>query len=179
MTPDDLISDAYRAEQAWLHAQPKGYGGRGDKWTKAVVQLAARFDARTILDYGCGQGALGVALAARGITIAEYDPARPGLDGLPEPADLVVSTDVLEHIEPDKLDAVLAHLRSLTQKALFAVVATRPANKLLRNGSNAHLIIRDATWWTKRITCAGFTAVQPVPKSPMKQLSREVVLVLV
>ena len=178
VTRDELISAAYLREQERLHAMPKGYGGRGDKWTAAVLQLAQRFQAQTILDYGCGQGALGKALAAHGVTIAEYDPARPGLEALPEPADLVVTTDVLEHIEPDKLAAVIEHLRSLTRIALFAVIATRPASKFLSDGSNAHLIIRDGAWWTRALTKRGFRSVEPVPKSPMKQPSREVVLVL-
>lgn len=178
MTRDDLISEAYVAEQRLLHAAPKGYGGRGDKWTKAVLALAARFEARTLLDYGAGQGTLGVALRARGCDIVDYDPARDGLDALPAAADLVVCTDVLEHIEPDRLSTVLQHLRGLTLKACFAVVATRPASKYLSDGRNAHLLLHDATWWTQTITKHGFESVGPVPASPMKVPCREVVLVL-
>lgn len=179
MTRDDLISAGYLSEQQRLHAAPKGYGGRGDKWAAAVIELAARFHARTILDYGAGQGTLGRAVRAAGLAIAEYDPARPGLDALPEPADLVVSTDVLEHIEPDKLPAVLRHLRELTQRALFAVVATRPASKFLSDGRNAHILLQDGAWWLETITAYGFQSVGSVPKSPLKKPSREVVLVLV
>jgi len=179
MTRDDVISETYLAEQVRLHAAPKGYGGRGDKWRFAVISLATQFAAETILDYGCGQGTLGVAVRAlSGRTVVDYDPARPGLDALPAPADLVVCTDVLEHIEPDRLDAVLAHLRELTQIALFAVVATRPASKFLSDGRNAHLFIKDAAWWTRTITSHGFRSVAPVPRSPLKKPSREVVLVL-
>ncbi len=176
---DRLISPEYVAEQRRLHAAPKGYGGRGDKWAKAVIELATRFQAETILDYGCGQGTLGVAVQAKsGRIVMDYDPARPGLDVLPAPADLVVCTDVLEHIEPDRLAAVLTHLRELTRIALFAVVATRPASKFLSDGRNAHLLLHDAKWWTRAITKYGFRTVEPVPQSPMKQPSREVVLVL-
>jgi hypothetical protein len=178
MTRDDLISDAYRGEQVRLHAAPKGYGGRGDKWAAAVIELAARFQARSLLDYGAGQGALGRAVRAAGLAIAEYDPARPGLDALPAPADLVVCTDVLEHIEPDRLAAVLAHLRAVTQRVLFAVVATRPATKWLSDGRNAHLLLHDAVWWTETMIMAGFCGLGPVPVSPLKKPAREVVLLL-
>jgi hypothetical protein len=178
MNRDALISDAYLAEQVRLHAAPKGYGGRGDKWAAAVLELAARFEARTILDYGAGQGTLGQAVRAAGRAIAEYDPARPGLDALPAPADLVVSTDVLEHIEPDRLTTVLCHLHSLTQRALFVVIATRPSSKVLSDGRNAHLLLRDGAWWTETLTSHGFRAVGPVPVSPLKKPSREVVLLL-
>ena len=179
MTPENLISEAYRREQRWLHGRPKGYGGRGDKWAQAVVGLAARFEAASILDYGSGQGTLGRAVRQAGLSVVDYDPAWPGAEALPAPADLVVCTDVLEHIEPDRLDAVLAHLRVLTRRALFAVVATRPASKQLSDGRNAHLVLQDAAWWTARITRHGFRSVSPVPRSPLKKPSREVVLVLV
>lgn len=176
-----FISADYLAEQVRLHAAPKGYGGRGDKWASAVIGLAARFHARSMLDYGAGQGALGRAIRSAGLAIAEYDPAVPGLEALPGPADLVVCTDVLEHVEPDRLSAVLDHLRALTQVVLFAVVATRPATKWLSDGRNAHLILHDAGWWMRALTApaVGFRlAAGPVPKSPLKKPSREVVLVL-
>lgn len=176
---DRLISPEYVAEQRRLHAAPKGYGGRGDKWAAAVIGLARRFQVSSILDYGCGQGTLATAVhAASDFAVVGYDPARPGFDLLPAPADLVVCTDVLEHIEPDRLDAVLNHLRALTRIALFAVVATRPAQKFLSDGRNAHLLLYDAAWWTRAITRHGFDTVGPVPKSPLKKPSREVVLVL-
>lgn len=152
-----LISRDYLEAQKIMHAQPRGYGGRGDAWANTVIDLAQRYDAGSLLDYGCGQGALARALRTAGLACREYDPAIPGKDAPPVFADMVVCTDVLEHIEPDRLDLVLTHLRALARKVVFVVIALRPANKLLPNGQNAHLIIENKVWWRARVELAGFT----------------------
>lgn len=176
--PTDLISPAYLATQVELHAAPRGYGGKGDKWATAVASEAWTRGCQSILDYGCGRGMLKIALfGTRCRDVREYDPAIPGKDALPEPADLVVCSDCLEHIEPGKLNAVLAHLKALTRKALFVVIATRPSGKVLTDGRNAHLIIEDAAWWQTRVEAAGFV-VHSGPSSPSKKPSREWVAIL-
>lgn len=142
-----LISDAYRDMNKNLHAGGC-YGQSGDRWLASVQLLIDKFEPETILDYGCGQGALGRAL---GRPLAEYDPAVPGKDQLPAPADLVVCTDVMEHIEPELIDGVLDHLRSVTKRYLFAVISTRPARKILPDGRNAHLIVEPWEWWEAKL----------------------------
>jgi hypothetical protein len=179
-TANALISEKYCGLQRILHAQPRGYGGRGDKWADVVVALIADYQASSVLDYGCGQGSLKRAVLAEprpGLRFDEYDPAIPGKDRLPDFADLVVTTDVLEHIEPDRLDAVLAHLRSVARKAIFAVISLKDSNKILADGRNAHLIIRPATWWQKRLEAAGFT-IRRAPDCARKKKSHEWTVVL-
>lgn len=181
MTRADLISQAYLGEQRRLHAMPEGYGGKGDKWAQAVLDLARQYDCWSVLDYGCGEGALARAVLARAdrrLAVREYDPAVDGKSDRPSFADLVVCTDVLEHVEPDRLDAVLAHLKSLARRALFIVVATRPSNKTLSDGRNAHLILETPAWWQARIESAGMTVQSEAPQSPLKKPSREWVGVL-
>lgn len=151
-----LISDDYRAQNAALHAKGD-FGISGHKWAEQVEEIASTIRARTILDYGCGQQTLGKALSHR--TIIPYDPCIPGLEGDPLPADLVVCGDVLEHIEPDCLDNVLDHLQTLTQQAIFLVVATRPAKKILPDGRNAHLIQETVNWWAPKLM-ARWTTLQ-------------------
>lgn len=178
VTPDDLISPAYREEQRILHLAPRGYGGKGDKWSTAVAALAWTRGCTSILDYGCGQGRLlGAYIAIRVRDLRNYDPAIPERSALPEPADLVTCTDVLEHIEPEKLPTVLAHLRSLARKAVFVVIATRPSGKVLSDGRNAHLILEDDAWWTQTLEQACFR-VGPGPVSPSRKPSREFIAVL-
>jgi len=157
-----LISPEYLEMQRILHAAPRGYGGRGDKWAGVVLQVAMAYGATSILDYGCGQGSLARVLrSSPWSSITEYDPAIPGKDAMPEPAELVVCTDVLEHIEPKRLQTVLGHIRGLATKAVFAVISCKPTNKVLADGRNAHLIIRHGHWWKKRIVKAGFTIHHP------------------
>lgn len=161
----DLISTGYQELQRELHTRPEGYGGKGHKWAPPVLDLLRRYDCWSVLDYGCGEGALVRRLKGlsecRGVRLSEYDPAMPGKDRRPDFADLVVVTDVLEHIEPDRLDAVLAHIRGLTRKVGFLVIATGPANKVMADGRNAHLIQEPRPWWAEQLARAGFT-VDPI-----------------
>lgn len=143
MSEPMLISEKYLSLNQELHDQGS-YGRKGDKWTARVVQLIDQFKPDTVLDYGCGQGALSRSLDRE---IAEYDPAIEGKNSMPTTADLVICTDVLEHIEPELLDNVLDHLKKVTKVALFAVVCTRPAKKVLADGRNAHLIVEPWEFW--------------------------------
>jgi len=152
----DLISPEYLDAQKAMHAGPKPYGNRGAEWTQTVLEVARRYRVGSILDYGAGHGRLADALRGHGYAVREYDPAVEGKDASPAFADLVVSTDCLEHIEPVKLGAVLAHMRLLARKAVFVVISCRPAQKLLPNGKNAHLIVRNKRWWRERMVKAGF-----------------------
>lgn len=159
LLPRDLISEKYCDLQRELHARPNGYGGKGHKWARPVRDLVTEYDARSILDYGCGEGSLKKALAdLDGLArIEEWDPAVVGKETWPHFADLVVCTDVLEHVEPEKLSTVLAHIKVLARKAVFVVIATRPSNKTLSDGRNAHLILENDAWWAARMVEAGFT----------------------
>lgn len=172
--PGTLISSDYLKLQQQLHASPRGYGEGGDKWAKTVALVADLYGAGSILDYGCGQGSLVRALRkmGRGWRLAEYDPAIAGKSGPPAFADMVVCTDVLEHIEPDRLDRVLAHIKSLMRKVGFLVISTRPANKVMADGRNAHLIVEPGDWWEARVQAAGFT-LQPLPAIERKKPAKE------
>lgn len=144
-----LITEEYKKLNGELHERNIGYGTSGHKWVDEVRSLAKATGARTILDYGCGTQSLGKAMLER--TVIGYDPAIPGLDTPPNPADLVVAGDVLEHIEPDCLDDVLNDLERLSLHTIFLVIATRPAKKILADGRNAHLIVEGSAWWLPKI----------------------------
>jgi 2-polyprenyl-3-methyl-5-hydroxy-6-metoxy-1,4-benzoquinol methylase len=147
-----LISENYRDLNRALHETNAAYGTSGGKWAGAVHILAQSTKARSVLDYGAGKGTLKASLPATpAYQFREYDPAVEEISAAPEPADLVVCTDVLEHIEPIALDEVLDHLRNLTLTGAFLVVATMPAKKFLADGRNAHLIVQPLRWWLDRI----------------------------
>jgi len=143
-----VISRKYRQQNEMLHAMNAGYGAGGHKWASRIVSILNRIEGETILDYGCGKGTLAKAIGNAIVT--EYDPA---IEGKTEafPRDLVVCTDVLEHIEPALLDNVLEHLASVTLKRLFFNIATCPAKKSLPDGRNAHLLVRPGFWWKDKL----------------------------
>ncbi len=165
-----MITPEYLEEQKRLHAQ--GYGGKGDRWARIVFGLASNFDCRQVLDYGAGQGTLALALEAPPFRLKtrNYDPAIERWSGRPAPADLVVCTDVLEHVEPEHLEAVLDDLTGLARKALFLVVSTRECSKWLTDGRNAHISVHPPTWWRAALgQREGFLLVQELQIKPEKQ----------
>ena len=144
-----LISEGYRALNSRLHEDNVRYGSNGKKWAEKITTIVRETDSVTVLDYGCGKGSLSSALP--NLNISEYDPAIPGKNSVPTCADLVVCTDVLEHIEPELLDNVLTHIGTLANRSIFFTISTRPAVKQLEDGRNTHLIIRDQQWWRERL----------------------------
>jgi len=168
----ELISPAYLDEQRTLHTAPRGYGQRGYKWADHVRALAVTHQCGSILDYGCGAGSLAERLRENPgeaiIRIAEYDPAIPGKSLLPAFADMVVCTDVMEHVECDRIPAVIAHLGSLTRKVLFIVVSLVPTAKALSNGEQAHISLHESAWWRDAFG-REFDVVEELTIKPEKQ----------
>lgn len=154
--PDDLTSPEYREELRHAHATTNwGRGGGG--WAEKVAAFANKLGAVDVLDYGCGGGMMKPALKVLGVKCLEYDPGVIGKDTPPKLADVVASTDVFEHIEGDKVAAVLAHTYALARKGAFFVIAKQPAKKILeKSGRNAHLTCQPTDWWIERLVEAGW-----------------------
>lgn len=146
----ELISNEFRELNSQLHREKLEYGVGGGKYADAVIGLVKTLKKKgdilipSVLDYGCGKGYLAKKLP---FPIWEYDPAISGKDASPMPADLVVCTDVLEHIEPDKLLFVLDDLRRCVKKMGFFIIHTGAARKKYADGRNTHLIQQGKDWW--------------------------------
>lgn len=147
-TKPSLISAEYAALNAQLHRENLAYGVGGGRHAPTVLKLAKKVETQSILDYGCGKGYLAKAIP---FPIWEYDPAIPGKEASPRPADLVVCSDVLEHIEPERLKYVLEDLQRCVRRLGYFVIHTGPAGKTLADGRNTHLIQQGQKWWGKRL----------------------------
>jgi len=139
-----LITRAYLEVQREAHKNDD-YGISGHKWAEYIK----RFGIDDILDYGCGKRTLEKAL---GFPIHNYDPAIEAFSAMPEPAQMVVCGDVLEHVEPECLDSVLAHLVELTIEYGFFVIGTHKAKRILSDGRNAHILLRSPEWWRNELS---------------------------
>lgn len=159
-----LITDSYRDQNKQLHSDRPDYGSYGSKWAETIWSLCHRYEISSVVDYGSGKCSLHKSLLQdeqkyrfkyhfcckehQWLTAwVNYDPAVPELDSPPPASDLVVCSDVLEHIEPECLEEVLDDIKRASRKAVFLVIATRPAKKTLPDGRNAHLIQRPIAWW--------------------------------
>lgn len=164
-----LITPEYVKEQKKLHLSPDYGNQAGQKHAYLVAGIALLEDCELILDYGCGKGTLKKELdrivpcdyGKIPFECYEYDPAIPGKDFEPSPANLVVCLDVMEHIEPQCLDDVIKHIKKLTLKFLFVDVSTKFTHHYhLSDGRNAHLIVNDDAWWKELFTRHGFKVLR-------------------
>ena len=158
-----LISDQYKEVLIQTHKDRPAWGGGNiidlndpkhrrnkdiDGFAKLLTNTWVSLGKGSVLDYGCGKGWLASYFP---IPIQEYDPGIPGKDQLPEPANLVICTDVMEHLEPDYLDAVLEDLQRVTSRRAIFMIHCVLANTCLSDGRNTHLIVQDSDWWLRKL----------------------------
>lgn len=166
---DLTFTESYAAEQRRIHETQAAYGSRGFYWAYLSAGIAQLEGCKSILDYGCGKGTIGDSFREAGLNIvADYDPAIQSKARTAGPADLTVAVDVMEHIEPDCLDAVLADLRRVTRKILFVVISTIPSKRFMADGRNTHLIVENDDWWRAQFERHGFK-VRRVWKTGMQE----------
>ena len=84
-----------------------------------------------------------------------YDPAYPEHDKLPtKKYDMVICTDVLEHIPEEDLDWIIREICSLSNKTVFINVSGEPALKTFTTGKykgeNVHVSLFDHEWWVNK-----------------------------
>jgi len=147
----ETISKEYLLMQKKLHLNT-GYGVASVVFAPLVSEIITAYDSKSLCDYGAGKKRLAEALKELN-NLPElyfpYDPAFPEY-GEPKKADLISCIDVLEHIEPDFIDNVIAELSSITTKHCFCTVNRAPAQKVLPDGRNAHLIQESTSWWLEK-----------------------------
>lgn len=159
--PVKIISEEYRKQNEELHKINESYGTSGGVY-RDLVRPVAQYGRKKILDFGCGKRTLSRTLGPA-YSVTDYDPCIPGLDTPPVPHPVVVCTDVLEHIEPEFVDNVIAELRRLTLETLVVAVAMMPSSKTLPDGRNSHLSLHPADWWQARFNIHHFTAQSRKP----------------
>jgi len=146
------ITEEYRRLQQELHKNPN-YGVASLTFAPLVAKVIRETGAASVSDYGAGKKNLVKGLADAGIVLAAYhayDPAFPEY-GPPQTADLVCCIDVLEHIEPELVDNVIAELAAITTKLGLFTIHMGPAAKVLADGRNAHLIQKPSSWWLEKL----------------------------
>lgn len=131
--------------------QSSRYGTSASEFAAQIQACILDLQPATILEYGCGQSMLYQEVVLPSGDFRRYDPAIPAFSKLPAgPADLVINTDVLEHIPESDLPDVLSEIRSISDRVFFNI-ATRLAAQILPDGSNAHCTIKSGRQWVETI----------------------------
>lgn len=151
----DLISEEYRNKLVWAtNSMP--WGGAVNGKVPKIYQYALDNDCKSILDYGSGKSDFLITLDEQfpdhGLKINQYEPGRPEFAMDPEISDMSICIDVLEHIEPEKLDAVLEHIYNKTNKIFYFAVCLLPSHGTFPDGQNLHLIIEDKEFWLDKLS---------------------------
>ena len=147
-----LINSEYQQQLNRMHRE--GKFDNGHKAYKIVENFFNQYCPVSVLDFGCGKGALirSVKALHPSIVAQGYDPGNPDFEILPDRTfDAVVSTDALEHVEPAHLNNTLQMIGSKIERCGFFRIACYPAKKKLPDGRNAHLIVELPEWWRAKI----------------------------
>lgn len=144
---------------AQAHAEPK-YGKRV-KFPKFLDEFITERDAKSVIDFGCGKGRLRQSFEKRfpNISYRGYDPCVEEFNYPLNPVDLIFSTDVLEHVEPNLINATLKEIRE-NCKYTYHLISCAPAKLILSDGRNAHLIQETPEWWKKQFNSVGFKIIK-------------------
>mgnify|MGYP003151775866 FL=1 len=150
----NLISPEYQAQIEKLH-QRKPWGGAVRGKAQMLHKHMLMSGAKSMLDYGCGRSDLRKELEATYGTypyiLNEYEPGLPELADDPPVSDAVISFDVLEHVEPDKVDNVIKHIHDKCNMWTFHKICLRAATGVFPvSGQNLHLTIKPGFWWLQK-----------------------------
>lgn len=144
----------------------KGYGKTSEDLVAQVVKYSSELNIQTILDFGCGKSKT-VDLVGKHLNCESfrYDPAIPEWANLPiAKVDLVINTDVLEHLDISEVDLLLDDISTITDNVFFNI-STRPAMQSLPNGENAHATVKKKVWWEVKLR-EYFPHIQSIPSYP-------------
>jgi len=139
-------------EQYKLMHEQVVYGNTSIDYLDDVQSIIYEYKVKDVLDFGCGQSEL---LSSLDVPVKYwYDPAIPGKDKLPsgliKPHDLIICTDVMEHVLEDNLTSTLFDLWLMGRRVFFTI-SCRPAKKRLPDGSDPHVTVKSPDWWMEKL----------------------------
>lgn len=124
----------------------------------------------SVIDFGCGTGRAGVKLHDAGLEVLLVDFTENSRDlqamalpfrqhdltqTLDKRADWGFCTDMLEHIPPADVEAVICNLMQAAQSVFFQI-STRPDHMGALIGQDLHLTLRSPTEWRDLFTGLGY-----------------------
>ena len=134
-----------------------------------LMSLVKENNCKTLLDYGCGKAIPYDKDRCKEVDLRHpiqklcnlksfdlYDPAYEKYSKLSKKKyDIVVCTDVLEHIAEQDIDYVLTEILSRSKKIVFLNISCQPALKHFKEGKfkgkNVHISVFDPSWWGHKI----------------------------
>jgi hypothetical protein len=148
------LSKNYKEQVKILHSKNKMGKNSKKKQPKLfnMPDFLKTYNPNSIIDYGCGSGGIVRYLSNIYSTVEGYDPCVDEYSKWPtKQYDVLVSMDVLEHIEPEYLDDNLKAIGKLFKTSAYLDIHTGASPTFLPDGRNAHLIQEQPDFWRKKI----------------------------
>jgi hypothetical protein len=144
-----MISEAYQRKITEYH-KTHLWGGAVEGKAFEIECIAKDNGCSTILDFGCGFGALKNKIGHK-LQVTEYDAGIEGKNKLPAGKfDMVVCCDVMEHVEPMFVDQTIDWLYYYATNMIYVSICCAPSLETFDDGSNLHLTIQTPSWWMSR-----------------------------
>lgn len=150
----------------WSMPEYRECGSPGAASAEDFVRLVRPKQADTVLDIGCGPGMGGKAVKMlTGCQVSYVDIASNcgapepfferdiGRDPLPK-ADYGYCCDVMEHIPPEEVDAVISNIMGAVSKAFFRISLLDDIKGALI-GHKLHLSVHPSEWWRNKLSSFG------------------------
>lgn len=157
---DSILSFAFHRSMPGYHEtlgqycemHSRFYGATAYLYFDLIAKEVLALNPSSILDYGCGRSDLVAHFWNDGKRrVEKYDAAISSYETMPDGLfDLVLCTDVMEHILMTDVDQVLHEIRAKSPHALFTI-SLRPARAKLPDGRNAHVTLLSESEWTRWI----------------------------
>ena len=143
----------YIKQYKLLYKRKKNYGKTSIKLYDMLKKIINDLNISSVLDYGCGKSKLLDLIKKNSkIKIFKYDPAIKKYSKLTKnKTDLVICTDVLQHVPLYDLDRVLKEIKSKGIYILFYIKCTNHKTKL-PNGTYANCTVYDKKWWLEKLS---------------------------
>jgi 2-polyprenyl-3-methyl-5-hydroxy-6-metoxy-1,4-benzoquinol methylase len=141
-----------------LFASNLKYGVGGRNHFNLINSIAQDFGIKSIFDFGCGRGTLLEELNKTDkYKLSGYDPTSSNNQLFSntindEPVDMIVSTDVLEHLYEFELNNCFKIFKIKTPILMFHRICGRVASNILPNNTNAHKTVKSYEWWQDVLT---------------------------
>lgn len=168
-TPPQDLSERDKYARMWLVDAYRAYSP-GEVSAEAFLALMKVDGAGPVIDFGCGTGRGGLALAKAGLDVmltdfvsAARDQEALGLPflewdlSLPCPlrAPYGYCCDVMEHIPPHQVETVIANIMNSAESVFFQI-ATVPDSFGTVIGQSLHLTVKSHEWWMGLFTYMGY-----------------------
>ena len=136
----------------------------GEKCVDHFVSVANPEVGSVIYDVGCGTGRAGQRLIEKGYQVVGLDFAENAMDKnttvpfikwdvtippMVDKCDWVFCTDMLEHLEPERVQQSLCHIVGLAKWGCYFQISLRHSYHKGVNGETLHLTVWDAARWSE------------------------------